>query len=136
MSAEQLLLEYSRLEQILLAERQALIARDHSNLLQAIEAKQLLVDELAAAQAAHFVHSGQNPDDSAGGVKRDAVHTRIRELAATCQELNLVNGRLVQRGRHYTQELLRILQGTHSGPLYGADGTTATDATSSALTLA
>lgn len=136
MNKEQLLQKYSRLEQVLLAEQSALIARDHKNLMQAIEQKQQLVDELSREQIAHSDLHNDPHSDSTAGVKRDAVHTQIPELAARCQELNLVNGRLVQRGRHYTQELLRILQGTHSGPLYGADGTTATDATSSALTLA
>lgn len=124
---------YTQFELALEREQQALIHRDLDALLCCVESKQQLVEQLSAAQLqlAPVFASNQAP-----AAKRDPVHTQIRDLAARCRELNLVNGRLVQRSRHCAQELLRVMQGTPNGPLYGADGTTASNANSSALALA
>lgn len=124
---------YAQLEQALEREQQALIHRSLDELVTVIEEKHQLTEQLSQAQAQLLPEI--EPTEQALA-ERDPVHTELRELAERCQELNLVNGRLVQRSRHCAQELLRLVQGAPSGSLYGADGTTAPDATSSALALA
>lgn len=52
----------------------------------------------------------------------EAGHRRLGELAAQTQKCNAVNGRIVHRSQQSVRELMHLMSGTDTDPLYSAQG--------------
>ena len=105
-------------------ERQALIGRDSIALADIVPRKQALCERIARRLPAAEI------------AKKRQWESDLESAWRKCQELNAVNGALVQRARQSNRELLHLLRGGFQAPLYGADGITERRSNTGALTRA
>lgn len=52
----------------------------------------------------------------------EPVHQRLVELAAETQKCNAVNGKIVHRSQQSVRELMHLMSGTDTDPLYSSHG--------------
>ena len=115
---------YEALEALLESERAALIHRDLAAIEQISSAKREHCGQLALLQRQY----NQTPS-----LVRDVDHDRLQHKAAKCLELNAVNGKIIQRTRQSVDELLQVLRGSETEPLYAANGSTQASSNGSAF---
>lgn len=132
-----------RLVKTLQREQDALSCRDLDGLEQAGLDKQVLLGEMQQRSAAHegFLAARGLPPGRTGSTAfmqslpanaaEHGIWQHLQSIAATCRELNQVNGKLVVLSRARTQRALEILRGTpDNAKTYGKAGLTRNSARS------
>jgi flagella synthesis protein FlgN len=111
-------------------EQQLLLSNDADQLLSLSEAKSRSAAHIAQLTQARRATWLTKPDDSMESLLTKqspallTVWQNIRKLAAQAQQLNHINGELIQSGLRRNQQALAALQSAsqHAAGLYGPDG--------------
>ncbi len=118
-ACEQLLSRFDKLHELLLLERQALVADATEELQETLALKSQLCNEIALQQTAFLA----DPQRSQCAPERIAA---LREAAARCKTQNAINGRIAHRARQTVSALMGIVNGSDQQALYASSGNTAT----------
>ncbi|HEX7035348.1 MAG TPA: flagellar export chaperone FlgN [Pseudomonadales bacterium] len=111
--------------EVLHDERQALVTRSLPDLERLTAEKARLCQQLDAAVAGLGALTldqqiGALPAPCRG--RLEPRRERLRELAAEVQKCNAVNGKIVHRSQQSVRELMHLMSGTDTEPLYSAQG--------------
>ena len=114
-------------------ESEALIARDMPALEQASADKLVHIRELGSlGQTREALLATIEGDPLNESTQLTPLWQDLLSLAAKCQEMNRINGSIIETGFRQSQQALDILQGTSGKPeLYDNSGQTTRSATSS-----
>lgn len=116
----------TRLQQVLAAERQAILERDAHELTRQGEHKAELCEQLADRGRDYPSLADLLTAIPAEWRNQfDADHKTLLELAQSTRDYNLVNGKILHRSQQFAREMLNIMSGkTNSGAggLYGQSG--------------
>jgi flagella synthesis protein FlgN len=124
-----------RMLEVLQREQAALTRRAADDLDELVAAKQRLIERLDEhAREADAILRAAGLPEGRGGIDRllaldtnRRLHDRWQEFAKlgeACRQQNRVNGRLVENGRRFAQQVLTLLRGESSPPdLYDRNGT-------------
>ena len=125
----------ARLAELLKTEKDALVDRDLEALAQLTDKKQHLCTQIER----QLREMGPEPLSQriaalpeAERSRLDPLHKTLVERARQTQDFNAVNGKIVRRSQQSVRELLNLMSGTDSGPLYGQQGHTLSSSESSA----
>ena len=107
---------------VLTLERNALEQRDADQLAQCSEQKDHICKQLAQARFGDDLTSeiGKLPPEERD--KCELLHRREFDRLIELRDLNLVNGKILNRSQHSVRELLNILSGRSQHGLYGESG--------------
>ena len=124
------------LNELLVREKAALIARDVPLLAELTEHKLLVCNQLDDATAAlGDVPLGERIAGLAAPERErlEPLHRTLLERAAETQECNLVNGKIVHRSQQSVRELIQLMSGTDTETTYGDRGQTQATGRGSAI---
>lgn len=115
----------AELLEVLRGERQALVARSLSDLERLTAEKARLCQQLDTAVAGLGAITLDEQVAALPAPWRGRLEPRreqLRELAAEVQKCNAVNGKIVHRSQQSVRELMHLMSGTDTEPLYSAQG--------------
>lgn len=115
----------AELLEVLRDERQVLVARSLSELERLTAEKARLCQQLDAAVAGLGAVSLDEQIEALPPSWRSRLAPRreqLRALAAEVQKCNAVNGKIVHRSQQSVRELMHLMSGTDTEPLYSAQG--------------
>lgn len=135
-----------QLQTTLQQEFTALQSRDPAAIEQAVAAKQNCLKQFAELEQQRSrilpLAPGQSLDDFLAhhGLNQDVdltnLLTELRQIAANCQQQNLVNGGIVDLGKRHAERSLEIICGKPADQTYGPAGNTSRKSKSSSLAVA